>query len=985
MSAWKTEKMQKSPENSTLCRLCSSKQNLIDIFAEESEKSHFYQKLFLCATGIQIKKDDIVSKMVCQSCCEIAIKLHKYRTNAIANDISLKEKYSSESNEIRPRVNLLSSIHAIHLFNFTLKKELCAQLEPFPYGTVKVVETANSTTIETHEPPKINHHPSVKKLLNSNPRLIIPNNVFTQDLSPVVSLDEAEVTMWYEEQVNKIKKKLGNITIKKIVTSDDLDNSIKSNCIDKTPAKNIVLELPANELQGNNADNVLDLAVNDTSSLKKSVTTSNHLPTSNLSEIVNVQNVRCPKVDKQKQSTSATNSDDCYESLLKNLLLQITSSIKFKEANQKVQLKNQTSGSIKDSEDEKVNGLPLSKVNSKNSSVKTITKKRTSSEEFLITSKRGDDVSSTSNKRICLRDNSVDITATAKTPQNGKLSGENEETIFNTTEQFDMSDNSTDAFDYIDDEVDEVAVPSNEILNGENQENESLKSNVPDAPEYDPLFNINSSKSLEVFICPTCMLVCETKKMLAQHQKSHLTCTSCKKRFKTASCLESHVKNSCIMSRVHDNAVVKLIPVDTIPSIIEKYSTAFNDQSKEGDHFNNEGIQYYNFQIRCENDIKIELETAEHNIAARNKFKSETNVVCISDDSDNDVEFTSVTVKKGKDSFVQKTAYLDLTESELDITNNSFYFIAKLHTNQNDLLQNVYKKYVLNKVQNTTQTFKPCSRNIKCTFNNIIVLPHMYTELLAYKIPIQLEHRPKIGARFGDSEATGKKIYPLEYWGHKKSIDICSIPPIEPETNNVLSSKPDNINSSDLQDSTLPFKIIDVSTDVECHDSVSTPTTTLSSNSTATKTLVGSPNPVNAPCLEEMLTHTKAVSSKITTVTPNVPLPVDDINLKSLLNMSLPVANPQLITLDRQPDLGAFSTNGIILNTLPSTSHQNLLIHNNITPLSNIIVFSNQTQQTVVNNILHNTNLTNSVNMPTVTDNVSQPQNCTQFEIIDVD
>ncbi|KAF5288001.1 hypothetical protein FQA39_LY15583 [Lamprigera yunnana] len=113
-----------------------------------------------------IKEDDIVSKRVCRRCCEIAVQLYKYRAKAMKNDKLLKE----------------------------------------------------------HKSEEIKRHLSVVKLMKENKGIAIPKQVVSQDVLPVVTLDEDEVNNWYKQKHLQNEEKLSNITI----TSVSATNCLKS-------------------------------------------------------------------------------------------------------------------------------------------------------------------------------------------------------------------------------------------------------------------------------------------------------------------------------------------------------------------------------------------------------------------------------------------------------------------------------------------------------------------------------------------------------------------------------------------------------------------------------------------------------------------------------------------------------------------------------------------------------------------------------------
>ncbi|KAF5296147.1 hypothetical protein FQR65_LT10317 [Abscondita terminalis] len=109
-------------------------------------------------------------------------------------------------------------------------------------------------------------------------------------------------------------------------------------------------------------------------------------------------------------------------------------------------------------------------------------------------------------------------------------------------------------------------------------------------PELDSMFIIKNSKSVEMFLCLTCDLLCKTKKLLIRHQKTHLCCVLCKIRFKSRKSLENHKIRHCLLSKVKDNAYVKLTRLENVPELLEIYSKSLQ-ASASVNVFDNGGIK----------------------------------------------------------------------------------------------------------------------------------------------------------------------------------------------------------------------------------------------------------------------------------------------------------------------------------------------------------------------------------------------------------
>ncbi|KAF5283978.1 hypothetical protein FQR65_LT13670 [Abscondita terminalis] len=850
-----------------------------------------------------IKKDDLVSKMVCQSCCEIAFKLHKYRTNSISNDKLLKEKHSgnNEKDVGPPQDNLFRSMDTVRLFNSTIENELSNHLDPFKQaienkGKPKVTEPPKNIPIRT----TVKCHESIKKILKTNPGLIICNNIFSQDLLPVVSIDKAEVTNWYAEQINKVKQKLGFITITKLTLAPN--ETITKPPTSNEPVENISdKKLPSNIFENKSKTSAINRIENSTEISSKVKV----VKTSEIAQLLKASNAK--SLDKGNDIAKTINFNLRKAISEKS---QITVPQKPQNSESKIKSKNNQNITTKCVAKKRVSTSNTNPQNTSTSMTKLRESKRTKSEAPSITRNTSKTDGAISSKKICVRPNTTEtridsaIVGAQRTGNNGKGESNVQPKIISNVVEI-----SNDS---------KVNDPSaSKVINETEKKQDSLKQHKLPTPERDSLFIIDNNKSLKVFICPTCSLVCETKKMLVFHQRKHFSCTSCKKKFKSLTALETHVNYECLTSRVKDNAMIQLVRVDTIPTMIEKYSKAFevlNKYDSDSDGiYNDDSLQYYDYDMECIDDVKIEVEN--HEVTNNTKIENDLNVICISDDNSNDV------------SIVLETERIHVQESYLVKFGNTLYEINTVHKNENEMIKYLFQKYYASNTTSTkTQTLQATNKNIRCKEKNIIILEQMLSELQIHRVPIRLECKSKVCARYSKPQCV-QDLFTLEYWGHKKSIGVTKPSALIKSAN--MNSSPNKL--SNVQDDThsLPFKIVDVST--------VTNTSTISETTSPKKTL-----PTESR-LQQLLLDTPCSNNYRNSKTNNAVLPVFVENYSSQPMYSL-----------TSSDVHVFSPNTILTNSTQPTTKP-VVVSNSVPPLNNFILLSNPTVPAVVNNISYTT------------------------------
>ncbi|KAF5288002.1 hypothetical protein FQA39_LY15584 [Lamprigera yunnana] len=449
----------------------------------------------------------------------------------------------------------------------------------------------------------------------------------------------------------------------------------------------------------------------------------------------------------------------------------------------------------------------------------------------------------------------------------------------------------------------------------------------------DNLF-MESSKSLEVFICRFCNIVCDTKKLVLKHEKLHLTCKFCKKTLKNMTALKHHLNKTCIINVTTKKPIVRLTRVDSIPSVLLKYPEAF-------ENYRNTDFSNGSNNKKCDSDIEnAKTDSSNSNTIQTQKINE---IVYISDDPNGDIEYTvistAVPTKPTKnmnhdDSDTVNTSNaecVDLTENENEfVLNKSFYFLSKQYSNENKMMESLLRRN-LGAVQcrKGSQTFQPINNNIKRTSNNLVVLEHLYLELLRYKIRVELEKNTVISARF-EIKPLQNKVYPREYWGHKKPINV-KLTHVYNDVKTNLAAKVIPNQSSNVIDGNInsQFQTAKV-TSIPSSQFVHT-----FQNSSGNVS-------VNTPLLAHLLcSPTNSTTTNATTTSNSSSVvPIISTSLPATTNSTL-VKIPILSNNSANNVVGVIDPNTIIQLFEPSCSNQNLIINGNFPPFNKLILFKN--------------------------------------------
>ncbi|XP_031345242.1 uncharacterized protein LOC116172210 isoform X2 [Photinus pyralis] len=183
-----------------LCRLCSSTDKIIDVYHSQLESGKQLRRYIWLASGIEILWNDPISRMVCHRCCEIAVKLHKYRSNAVANDKLLKEKYGQPyTAPITDKDELLSA--ASRIFNLSDIGTMKDDADPLEllntYISNKSARNGKGTKVNVENVSKVKESVTIKPSTLSPPNQTHVNALdnFKDKTTSAIENDKAVVPL----------------------------------------------------------------------------------------------------------------------------------------------------------------------------------------------------------------------------------------------------------------------------------------------------------------------------------------------------------------------------------------------------------------------------------------------------------------------------------------------------------------------------------------------------------------------------------------------------------------------------------------------------------------------------------------------------------------------------------------------------------------------------------------------------------------------
>ncbi|CAH1365179.1 unnamed protein product [Tenebrio molitor] len=181
-----------------VCRLCMGTEDLMWIFSDKMPDN--MRDIIKITSGVEINKTDRVTQMVCNTCCQITIKMYKFRTSSMKNDRDLKTKCSDHN---FPQLTPHTSVPC--------KKDSI----PTSCTSYKGVMVKNPVHI-TYKFA----HPSVKDVVKKYPNIILPKSCLKSHIGAYITLVTEEVDDWFKErnftesQIAKLKREACEVVSK---------------------------------------------------------------------------------------------------------------------------------------------------------------------------------------------------------------------------------------------------------------------------------------------------------------------------------------------------------------------------------------------------------------------------------------------------------------------------------------------------------------------------------------------------------------------------------------------------------------------------------------------------------------------------------------------------------------------------------------------------------------------------------------------------
>ncbi|KAF2895478.1 hypothetical protein ILUMI_10696 [Ignelater luminosus] len=689
--------------------------------------------------------------MVCHRCCEIAVKLHKYRTNAIANDKILKEQcgqpYTPPIINQDEILRVAAEIANEEMLAFkqtdgasenSSLESASSQLLNHPCQSTNVVTSQNRKKVRKG----VHGHPSVRKLYKQYNNIILPVEVFKSDISPVISLDSAEITDWYAQEAHNIQKKLANIVIKKVLCNS-------TSTISLSPDKNIKfsyeMQSSTNDTHSNSSEGNMDKDISLSSNEYKSDTsTINATLTQTVlqSSVIATKNVhqRAKKRTTGKLQPSQNkfiHGDDQNEVIPKKKSRSFSNKVSTNSVSSKLDLPEQLPSDRRERKTIFTSSLEL---------VPAAASAKSSASTTLVTPSLNSNLDS-----VAPFFDQVDC-------QN-VMSAEKTLSVFICSICNHLCDTKKQLQDHervhLTCRFCKIRVRNLKLL--QTHQNGTCFINIVKNPPILQLDKVDSIKSM-VERYPEAF-----KELVAQPEILHESLDSTNVDIPE----DSTISEGTRLTNINTNDVEQfaspsnqfvecpaIVSVDKEPVIINSDSSKIVDSNIQ--------VQSSNIEIVCltdDSDDEIECtEIPTHPIVDTNKT--------ISPLSKSYIRIAAISPNQGN--IGSKGSPANTLPLTLDAFNKSQSYL-----NEREMIRSLFKKYGDSSMKRDTglQTNTIPSNHIKSTDKNLILLENLLLELNKHKIPVQFESKPRVSAKFLEQPLVSKKEV-LEAWENKKVIDV---------------------------------------------------------------------------------------------------------------------------------------------------------------------------------------------------------------------
>ncbi|XP_064211455.1 uncharacterized protein LOC107398245 isoform X1 [Tribolium castaneum] len=837
-----------------MCRLCLGTENLLWVFGSSMVDN--MAEIIHTTSGVEISQSDKVTQMVCSTCCQITIKMYKFRMTSMKNDRDLKAKY------VCPNTVPTSST------SVTSKKEA---------GPSNKVTAAPCTKVGP-----INYklaHPSVRKAVHENPGVIIPTKCLQSHIGAYITLLTDEVDEWYKErnysdaEIAKLKRQAYESAIKEenVAKKRKLDpkgKNTKKNSSAESSKRNGRLSVDSESSRpGSACSNSTNKSCEQTKGRSAvGVKMDVRFARDNLQTLVSSAD---EKIHLEKSGTTCdknqvagcnrTETDVSVEVLRKKL------NVKCDRKKDVASLQNPVS------DPKKKEGLQNSTVKSSNQVVlkDSIAQSGATPKEpkqidklkdqiTLTTILRSDESNKNKNENSAiLQIDSSRPNTSMKPIENQKKSSLTKEDphlpapteftnytwiVLSDSEDTEKEENSSDS-DPIVRDIDSGSTSNDSTKLPENTDKATFtealdlvptNSNMPDLSLVSLV-----SKSHKLYTCKVCDSQKSSLKELKIHQrKTHTKCPFCSKRFRTLAHRDEHVRTKC---RINKSPVklkvpkLQLVRIDEDEEIKKKYFTAFQTEkdNKKDDKVEKDKDKEDKNAAEKESDSDDDLDgrlvicdpVTVKAISELENFINETEVISDrqtpkamnNEQSDNNND--DVICISDEEPEMPELRHDPPTQSSnkmIDVINNELLKKIKIHDTDVNILKRILSlpKTTADKKTDTPPPDNPIEDNpiVNGNTNRVKIFKNLRKHLNKYKIPIQVHHGPTVSVEYKPTKAPpAKKLNDLWFTTTPQELRPLAKPPAPPAPNNLtytLFNAPAVVTTSSQLINNVPQKFI---------------------------------------------------------------------------------------------------------------------------------------------------------------------------------
>lgn len=427
-----------------------------------------------------------------------------------------------------------------------------------------------------------------------------------------------------------------------------------------------------------------------------------------------------------------------------------------------------------------------------------------------------------------------------------------------------------------------------------------------------------SGKAEKIFVCTLCQTMYDSAQALTSHKRSHLKCKFCKAKMKNLTTLTDHAETTCLVLE-KNMPILRLTKIDTIPSIVQKYSMVSEEciiekseiqLTESSNEMKTESISEKCVLIKdefkrshadvpyvtnvCNQNAEVILLDDEEDIAeAKSVLEKKSSkitvnvpseeVVCISDDEDTNQS----AVDASKEAPLSNNSIFESVSVVRPIVNNVNSSLMPGIENSKSVIQMLYDKYFqVTTTDKNEDPYRPSACDIESTEEKIY-FKNLFTDVQYWRIPIYFSHNKSLLAAytarkpqsFKQNKATWSKwtprglspIIPKSSSQRKSVIQMKSVIsrpsdlPSSAQTVTVSSSQRNNLSTQTTVTCSMASSVQTVAVTSSQRDNLSTPTL-VTYSVPAVQTVTLSSGQHNNHTIPAIVTYSMPTSAQTVTV-----------------------------------------------------------------------------------------------------------------------